>query len=221
MHHSFLSEVSAALAQRDVASLRYQFPSMERAGRRPDPPALCHATVRAAVAAARDLEPALPLIAGGRTIRRTDDLAGAGARTSSRRSRDRVPVDSRCIRRKNHRSRERTHLTEVSVPMLVLSRVHAMPSRIPGLILQAGCEPIWALAPVSRRSRGRIMPSTFSRARGGHDADMSCARSPMYWRPGSTRFFDRREARRRLSARGPARRAPARPGGSRARTRAK
>lgn len=68
MHHSFLSEVCTALAQRGVASLRYQFPYMERAGKRPDSPALCHATVRAAVSAAGDIEPALPLIAGGKSF---------------------------------------------------------------------------------------------------------------------------------------------------------
>jgi predicted alpha/beta-hydrolase family hydrolase len=68
MRHVFLGNVSAALAERGVASLRYQFPYMEQNGRRPDPPALCHTTVRAAVAWAGEFEPALPLIAGGKSF---------------------------------------------------------------------------------------------------------------------------------------------------------
>ncbi len=60
--------VSAELAERGIATLRYQFPYMERGARRPDPPPLCHATVRAAVAACARLAPDLPLIAGGRSF---------------------------------------------------------------------------------------------------------------------------------------------------------
>jgi uncharacterized protein len=51
-----------------IATLRYQFPYMQRRERRPDPPALCHATVRAAVAEAARRAPALPLFAGGRSF---------------------------------------------------------------------------------------------------------------------------------------------------------
>lgn len=56
------------LAERGIASLRYQFPYMEQKSRRPDPPALCHATVRAAVTTAARLAPNLPLFAGGRSF---------------------------------------------------------------------------------------------------------------------------------------------------------
>lgn len=68
MEHPSMQAVAAGLAQRGVATLRYQFPYMERKTRRPDPPALCHATVRAAVAEAARLAPDLPLIAGGRSF---------------------------------------------------------------------------------------------------------------------------------------------------------
>jgi len=68
MAHPFMSAVAAGLAERGVATLRYQFPYMERHARRPDPPALCHATVRAAVAECARRVPALPLIAGGRSF---------------------------------------------------------------------------------------------------------------------------------------------------------
>ena len=60
--------VAAELAARSIATLRFQFPYMERGKRRPDPPSVCHATVRAAVAEAERLAPTLALIAGGRSF---------------------------------------------------------------------------------------------------------------------------------------------------------
>ena len=52
MAHPFMAAVASELAQRGVASLRYQFPYMEQGGKRPDPPKRAHATVRAAAAPA-------------------------------------------------------------------------------------------------------------------------------------------------------------------------
>jgi len=68
MTHPFMQAVAAGLSERGVASLRYQFPYMEKGGRRPDPPAIAHAAVRAAVAQARRCCPDLPLIAGGKSF---------------------------------------------------------------------------------------------------------------------------------------------------------
>ncbi len=68
MEHPSMRALAAGLASRGLATLRYQFPYMERGSRRPDPPPLCHATVRAAVAAAARLAPGLPLVAGGRSF---------------------------------------------------------------------------------------------------------------------------------------------------------
>jgi uncharacterized protein len=68
MDHPFMVDVARELASRGVATLRYQFPYMERGARRPDPPQLAEATVRAAVAAAMGLLPELPLIAGGKSF---------------------------------------------------------------------------------------------------------------------------------------------------------
>jgi predicted alpha/beta-hydrolase family hydrolase len=68
MRHPFMSVVADDLATLGIATLRYQFPYMEKSSKRPDPPALCHATVRAAVAVAHLSEPALPLIAGGKSF---------------------------------------------------------------------------------------------------------------------------------------------------------
>src|SRR5580693_8674977 len=68
MNHPFMAAVAEGLAARRIATLRYQFPYMERGSKRPDAPALAHATVRAAVAVATQLQPQLPLIAGGKSF---------------------------------------------------------------------------------------------------------------------------------------------------------
>jgi uncharacterized protein len=68
MLHPFMVSLANDLAAREIATLRYQFPYMERQSRRADSPAICHATVRAAVAAAGALVPSLPLIAGGKSF---------------------------------------------------------------------------------------------------------------------------------------------------------
>jgi uncharacterized protein len=68
MDHPFMSAAARELASLGIATLRYQFPYMERRMRRPDPAPLCHQTVRAAVAQAAHLAPGLPLIAGGRSF---------------------------------------------------------------------------------------------------------------------------------------------------------
>src|SRR5262245_21024704 len=68
MAHPFMAGVARELSMRDVATLRFQFPYMERGAKRPDPPQLAQATVRAAVAAAFNLLPNLPIIAGGKSF---------------------------------------------------------------------------------------------------------------------------------------------------------
>jgi predicted alpha/beta-hydrolase family hydrolase len=66
--HAFMAAVATELAERGIATLRYQFPYMEKGGRRPDPPKLAHATVRAAVREAARLMPSVPLFAGGKSF---------------------------------------------------------------------------------------------------------------------------------------------------------
>jgi predicted alpha/beta-hydrolase family hydrolase len=68
MTHPFLEAVAAELGERGVATLRYHFPYMEQRSKRPDPPALADATVRAAVAEAGRQVPKLPLVAGGKSF---------------------------------------------------------------------------------------------------------------------------------------------------------
>lgn len=68
MAHPFMAAIAQGLAERGIATLRYQFLYMERGSRRPDSPAVAHAAVRAAVAHAAAALPALPLFAGGKSF---------------------------------------------------------------------------------------------------------------------------------------------------------
>jgi uncharacterized protein len=68
MAHPFMETVAQGLSERGVATLRYQFPYMEKGSKRPDPPAVAHAAVRAAVAEASRSCAGLRLIAGGKSF---------------------------------------------------------------------------------------------------------------------------------------------------------
>lgn len=68
MEHAFMKATAHELAALGIATLRFQFPYMERGSKRTDPPPLCHATVRAAVELAARLVPNTPLFAGGRSF---------------------------------------------------------------------------------------------------------------------------------------------------------
>jgi len=68
MSHPFMAAVAAELSRRGIGTLRYQFPYIERRAKRPDPPQLAQATVRAAVTTALGLLPKVPLIAGGKSF---------------------------------------------------------------------------------------------------------------------------------------------------------
>src|SRR3954462_11626825 len=68
MSHPFMEAVATGLAERGIATLRYQFPYMEKGSKRPDAPSVAHAAVRAAVAEAARLCPELPLFAGGKSF---------------------------------------------------------------------------------------------------------------------------------------------------------
>jgi len=68
MTHRFMEDVAKGLAERGIASLRYQFPYMEKGSKRPDVPRVAHAAVRAAVDEAARRWPGLPLYAGGKSF---------------------------------------------------------------------------------------------------------------------------------------------------------
>ena len=68
MEHRFMATFANGLAERGIATLRYQFPYMEQGSKRPDLPKVAHAAVRAAVSEAAERMPGLPLFAGGKSF---------------------------------------------------------------------------------------------------------------------------------------------------------
>ena len=119
MSHPFMAAVAAELASRWIASLRYQFPYMERRAKRPDPPPLAQMTVRAAVAAAARALPDLALIAGGKSF--------GGRMTSQAQAKAPLPGVRGLaflgfpLHPANRPSQDRAaHLFDVHIPMLFL-----------------------------------------------------------------------------------------------------
>lgn len=119
MTHKFMESVATGLAARNIATLRYQFPYMERGSKRPDTPPVAHATVRAAVAAAAAKLPGLPLIAGGKSF--------GGRMTSQAQAKEPLPgVRGLCffgfpLHPAGKPATERgAHLSGITIPMLFL-----------------------------------------------------------------------------------------------------
>ena len=119
MSHPFMVAVADGLAERGIATLRYQFPYMEHGSKRPDAPKLAQATVRAAVAQASHMLPKLGLVAGGKSF---------GGRMTSRAHAESPLPGVRGLaflgfplHAAGWPSEERgTHLFEVQIPMLFL-----------------------------------------------------------------------------------------------------
>jgi len=68
MNHAFMKELSEALANHQIATLRYNFLFMEQKKKRPDFPAVAHKAVEAAIKKAHELFPKLSLYAGGKSF---------------------------------------------------------------------------------------------------------------------------------------------------------
>jgi predicted alpha/beta-hydrolase family hydrolase len=119
MTHPFMAAVAAELAQRGLATLRFQFPYMEQGGKRPDPPKLAQATIRAAVAEAVRILPGHPLIAGGKSFGgRMTSQAQAAAPLSSVRG---LAFLGFPLHPAGRPSQDRgNHLFDVRIPMLFL-----------------------------------------------------------------------------------------------------
>jgi uncharacterized protein len=119
MAHSFMTAIADGLGERGVATLRYQFPYMERGSKRPDSPKVAHAAVRAAVEEAGRQFPKLPLFAGGKSFggRMTSQAQAAsplvGVRGLVFLGFPLHPAGKASIERADH-------LFEVSIPMLFL-----------------------------------------------------------------------------------------------------
>jgi predicted alpha/beta-hydrolase family hydrolase len=119
MNHPFMSAVASGLAERGIATLRYQFLYMEQGSKRPDAPAVAHAAVRAAVTEAARLLPHLPLFAGGKSF--------GGRMTSQAQSASPLPGVRGLIflgfplHPPGKPSEDRAkHLSDVQIPMLFL-----------------------------------------------------------------------------------------------------
>jgi predicted alpha/beta-hydrolase family hydrolase len=119
MKHPFIETVAHGLAARGIATLRYQFPYMEKGTKRPDPPKLAQATVRAAVSEATKSLPRTPLIAGGKSF--------GGRMTSQAQSAEPLPSVRGLaflgfpLHPAGRASQERgQHLFDVHIPMLFL-----------------------------------------------------------------------------------------------------
>lgn len=119
MTHPFMQALADELANAGVATLRYQFPYMEQRRRAPDSPPLLTDTVRAAVQAAIDLDPDLPLFAGGKSL--------GGRMTSTAASEEPLPNVRGIVffgfplHPPNRPGTKRAgHLAKVTVPMLFL-----------------------------------------------------------------------------------------------------
>jgi len=119
MTHRAMTVVADELAERQIATLRYQFPYMEQGGKRPDPPAIAHAAVRAAVALAHERAPQLPLFAGGRSFGgRMTSQAQAAAPLAGVRG---LIFFAFPLHPANKPSCERAkHLSDIRIPMLFL-----------------------------------------------------------------------------------------------------
>ena len=119
MDHPFMAAVAAELAKRRIATLRYQFPYMERRSRRPDPPQIAQAAVCAAAAAALEFLPKLPLIAGGKSFGgRMTSQAQAKAPLENVRGLAFLGFPLHAAGRPSHDRAE--HLFDVKIPMLFL-----------------------------------------------------------------------------------------------------
>lgn len=119
MSHPFMTAVATGLASRGIATLRYQFPYMERGSRRPDSPGVARETVRAAVEEAARRFPGLPLLAGGKSF--------GGRMTSQAQAESPLPGVRGLVffgfplHLAGKPSDERAaHLSDVAVPMLFL-----------------------------------------------------------------------------------------------------
>ena len=119
MAHPFMETFAAELAAQGVASLRYQFPYMERGSRRPDTPRVAHAAVRAAVDEAARQLPGVALLAGGKSFggRMTSQAQAASPITGVR---GLVFLGFPLHPPKRPSDERAKHLFDVRIPMLFL-----------------------------------------------------------------------------------------------------
>lgn len=153
MKHPFMQAVADGLAERHVATLRYQFPCMERGSKRPDSPAVAHRTVVAAVSAARG-STGLPLFAGGKSF---------GGRMTSQ-AQAAAPLEGVIgllflgfpLHPSEKPSIERAaHLSDITIPMLFIQGTRdklAEPGHITSVV--SALSPLATLLPIEHADHG-------------------------------------------------------------------
>lgn len=119
MNHPFMLRLSTALCSHGIGTLRFNFPYMEKGGKRPDPPAIAEKTVLMAVEAAAARFPRVPLLAGGKSF--------GGRMTSQALSKHQPPAVKGIVfvgfplhAAGNPGTDRAAHLSQVKVPMLFL-----------------------------------------------------------------------------------------------------
>ena len=120
MKHPFMSRFASDLGDHGIATLRYQFPYMERGTKRVDPPKVAHAAVRAAVVEAQRCLPGVPMYAGGKSF--------GGRMTSQAQALESMPLVRGLVfvgfplhPAGKPASERGDHLFDVAIPMLFLS----------------------------------------------------------------------------------------------------
>jgi len=68
MNHSFMIALAKTLSEASIATMRFNFPFTENKKGRPDPPAVAHKTIQAAISKAKELFPELPLFVAGKSF---------------------------------------------------------------------------------------------------------------------------------------------------------
>jgi len=68
MNHSFMVTLAKSLSETQIATMRFNFPFTEGKKGRPDPPAIAHKTVEAAIVKAKEFFPKLPVFASGKSF---------------------------------------------------------------------------------------------------------------------------------------------------------
>jgi predicted alpha/beta-hydrolase family hydrolase len=149
MAHPFMTDIAEQLANRGIATLRYQFPYMERGSRRPDRARIAHVAVRAAANEAGRRLPRLPLFAGGKSF--------GGRMTSQAQAEAPLPAIKGLVflgfplHPAKQPSLERAHhLAEVRVPMLFLQGARdslAEPQLIARVVAELGDRATLTISP--------------------------------------------------------------------------
>ena len=68
MNHEFMVSLAKSLAEKGIATLRFNFPFMENKKGRPDSPAVAHKTIEAAIKKAHEFFPSVPVFASGKSF---------------------------------------------------------------------------------------------------------------------------------------------------------